>query len=126
MNADEVIQRLCKLHDEVWRQISDGTDPADCFCGKGGFWGSTSYGGTFEQGYRNSGKALEFIEQAVREKLRPTQETSSARPEHVAAHDCACAECVAAEVRCTCKDFPGADEFCTAHSTPNRRVNDGN
>jgi hypothetical protein len=48
------------------------------------------------------------------------QETSSARPEHVAAHDCACAECVAAEVRCTCKDFPGADEFCTAHSTPNR------
>jgi hypothetical protein len=24
------------------------------------------------------------------------------------------------ERRCTCKDFPGADEFCTAHSTSNR------
>lgn len=57
---------------------------------------------------------------------RSVKETPSARPEHVAAHDCACAECVAAEPtkpkvrqnyaqRCTCKDYPGADEFCTAH-----------
>lgn len=37
------------------------------------------------------------------------------RPAHTGAHDCACAECVEDDVRCTCKDFPGADEFCTAH-----------
>lgn len=45
-------------------------------------------------------------------------EETGARPEHVAAHDCACAACVAAERRCSCKDFPGADEFCTAHKAP--------
>lgn len=63
--------------------------------------------------------ALEFTGDDVRPVvIQPTQETRPAptsRPEHVAAHDCACAECVADERRCTCKDYPGADEFCTAH-----------
>lgn len=87
MDATEIIERLCSLQEEVWKQINDGCDSADCFCGKGGFWGSEGYGGTFAEGYRNSGKALEFIEQAVREKLewrklqaqhRAAQETRAA------------------------------------------------
>lgn len=69
LSAQEIIERLCKLQDEVWNQISNGLDSADCFCGKGGFWQSKDYGGTFEQGYRNAGEPLEFIEKAVREKL---------------------------------------------------------
>lgn len=70
MDAQEIIERLCKLQQEVWDAGHSGEcDSADCFCGKGGFWASKSYGGRFEQGYRNDGKCLEFIEQAVREKL---------------------------------------------------------
>lgn len=74
LNAQEVIERLCKLQGEVWNQISTGLDSADCFCRNGGFWGSETYGGTFEQGYRNDGDALEFIEEAVREKLAAMRE----------------------------------------------------
>lgn len=69
MDAKEVIERLCKLQAEVVQQVQTVDDSADCFCGKSGFWGSEGYGGTFAEGYRNSGKALEFIEQATREKL---------------------------------------------------------
>lgn len=68
MEASEVIERLCKLQAEVCIQIGRG-EAADCFCGKGGFWGAEGYDGTHEGGYRNDGKALEFIEAAVREKL---------------------------------------------------------
>jgi hypothetical protein len=69
MNANEIIERLCALQQEVVdRHIGYGAG-SDCFCGKGGFWKSEGYGGTFEDGYRNSGEALEFIEAAVREKL---------------------------------------------------------
>lgn len=75
MNADEVIERLCKLQQEVQEHL--GFDySADCFCGKGGFWKAEGYGGTFEQGYRNDGKALEFIENAVRQALQ-TKESGS-------------------------------------------------
>lgn len=69
LSAADVIERLCKLQAEVYERTSDGCNAADCFCGKGGFWGTKSYGGTFEEGYRNDGKALEFIERAVREAL---------------------------------------------------------
>lgn len=69
MDANEIIERLCALQQEVVDKHLGYGDSADCFCGKGGFWKSQGYGGTFEQGYRNSGKALEFIENAVREKL---------------------------------------------------------
>lgn len=64
-----------------------------------------------------------FFNRRARKETRPAP---TSRPEHVAAHDCACAECVPAEPikakvrqnyaqRCSCNDYPGADEFCTAH-----------
>lgn len=65
LRAQDIIDRLCLLQEEVFRHLGD-VNAADCFCGKGGFWRSDSYGGTFEQGYRNDGKALAFIENAVR------------------------------------------------------------
>lgn len=68
LSADDVIERLCNLQAEVQAAFCHNT-AADCFCGKDGFWGSEGYGGTLEEGYRNEGKALEFIEQAVRKEL---------------------------------------------------------
>jgi hypothetical protein len=69
MEAKEVIERFCKLQSEV-QDVLGWDNAADCFCGKGGLWGMDSYGGAFESGYRNDGEALEFIEDAVREKLK--------------------------------------------------------
>lgn len=75
-NSSEAIERLCKLQAEVWHAHVVDSDSADCFCGGGGFWPKPGrrtqpgdYDGTFENGYRNDGKCIEFIEQAVREKL---------------------------------------------------------
>lgn len=68
LSSQQVIERLCRLQALVFEKAS-GMDESDCFCGKGGFWGVADYGGTFEQGYRNDGRALKFIEEAVREKL---------------------------------------------------------
>lgn len=69
MNANEVIERLCALQQEVVDRYIGYEVSSDCFCEKGGFWKCEGDAGTFEQGYRNSGDALEFIESAVREKL---------------------------------------------------------
>jgi len=73
MDANEVIERLCSLQAEVHSHIGYGF-AADCFCGKGGLWGTEGYGGTVYEGYRNDGKVLEFIEAAVREKLASLKE----------------------------------------------------
>lgn len=68
MEAQEAIERLCKLQSEVQSKL--GFDhAADCFCRRSGFWNIEGYGGTFEDGYRNDGEAIDFIEAAVREKL---------------------------------------------------------
>jgi len=75
LSADDVIWRLCVLQAEVFNHLPD-SDSADCFCGKSGFWGTEGYGGTFDKGYRNSGKCLEFIENAVREKLAAAPNTT--------------------------------------------------
>lgn len=69
LDSKQIIKRLCELQALVYRSIGDEVLPADCFCGEAGFWGSEGYDGTHEGGYRNSGFALQFIEQAVREKL---------------------------------------------------------
>lgn len=69
MESTEAIERLCKLQSEVQERVIGYGHSADCFCGKGGFWGCDGYDGSFEGGYRNDGKAIEFIESAVREKL---------------------------------------------------------
>lgn len=69
LTSQAVIERLCALTEEVHRVIGQGS-ASDCFCGKGGYWGTSSYGGTWEQGYRNDGHTLGFIERVVREKLK--------------------------------------------------------
>lgn len=71
LSAGDVVERLCALQSEVANYLDDWSSAADCFCGRGGFWNATSgYGGTFEEGYRNDGKALEFIERVVREAIK--------------------------------------------------------
>lgn len=75
MEAKEVIERFCKLQRLAAEQVGF-VYAADCFCQQSGFWGAQGYGGTFDTGYRNDGKALEFIEQAVREKIE--RETANA------------------------------------------------
>lgn len=64
-SASYVKERLCKLM--AWAvQHSGGFQFAsDCFCGQGGYWWSDQYGGTFEDGYRNEGKAVMWIESAA-------------------------------------------------------------
>jgi hypothetical protein len=75
MESKEIISRLCKLQKEVHSHL--GSDhSADCFCGEGGFWDVPGYEGTYEKGYRNDGACLEFIEQAVREKLKKENNTT--------------------------------------------------
>lgn len=69
IDADEIIERLCKLQGEVYRMVLDNEGSADCFCGKSGFWKCEGYSGTFNSGYRNDGEALEFIENAVRNDI---------------------------------------------------------
>lgn len=76
MDANEIIERLCALQQEVVDQHTGYGMGSDCFCGKSGFWNSEGYGGTFAEGYRNSGAALEFIEAAVHEKLNSIKLTS--------------------------------------------------
>ena len=68
MEAKEAIQRLCELQKNV-REHLGFNDAADCFCGESGFWKTEGYDGTFDGGYRNDGKAIKFIEEAVREKI---------------------------------------------------------
>lgn len=68
LSADDVIERLCKLQADVQDALGY-QHSADCFCGRGGFWDVKGYGGTFDDGYRNDGKALEFIERVVRKAL---------------------------------------------------------
>jgi hypothetical protein len=58
------------------------------------------------------------VERYSRKETRPAPDDRWIQHEHTAAHDCACRDCVAAETsvtRCSCKDFPGSDQFCTAH-----------
>lgn len=74
LTSGDVIERLCKLQREVFEKIGANCT-ADCFCGRSGFWVSGGdYDGTYEHGYRNDGRVLEFIEQAVREKLAQRSE----------------------------------------------------
>ena len=69
MEAQEVIERFCQLQALVQECLGDYEHAADCFCGKSGYWDQEGYGGTYAEGYRNEGTALEFIEAAVKEKL---------------------------------------------------------
>lgn len=66
MKHTEAIARLCKLQSDVAAHIGD-VSAADCFCGQSGFWNLPGYNP--ENDYRNDGNAIEFIEQAVNEKI---------------------------------------------------------
>lgn len=71
MTRQKVLERLCKLQEKVMNNIQSNPigweSPADCFCKQGGFWNCENYK---DEDYRNDGKALEFIEDAVKEKLK--------------------------------------------------------
>ncbi len=86
LSQEQVIERFCRLTEEVVREVLGFKQPNDCFCGHGGFWGSEGYGGTYEKGYRNSGQALEFIEAAVREKIRQIKEREVAKGNNGGCH----------------------------------------
>lgn len=81
MNANDIIERLCILQSEVAGHL-EHIERTDCFCGKSGFWGRIQgYDGTVEHGYRNDGKALEFIEAAVKEKIEKIEREIQAHDE---------------------------------------------
>jgi hypothetical protein len=67
MTHTEVIERLCKLQSEAAGHVGHEY-AADCFCGKSGYWDTKEY--RPDRDYRNDGKALDFIESAVREKIK--------------------------------------------------------
>lgn len=58
--AHAIIRRLCALQAHVCSQALGYDHAADCFCGDEGFWPLES-----ADDYRNDGKAIEFIEDAV-------------------------------------------------------------
>lgn len=68
MPRREIIKRFCILQSEVWRAVIDPIHASDCFCRQGGFWKSDSHARD-EDGVRNDGQALEWIERVVREAL---------------------------------------------------------
>lgn len=76
IEAKDAIERLCKLQGVVTEHIGYEY-AADCFCGGGGFWGAKDYDGTFKNGYRNDGAALEYIEKAVAEKMARDRDEGS-------------------------------------------------
>lgn len=64
--AAEAIERFCKLQMQVNTFVFDHEHAADCFCGQGGFWRD---GAVDPDGYRNELRAVEWIENVVRERL---------------------------------------------------------
>jgi hypothetical protein len=78
LSAQDIVTRLCGLQASLYAELPN-VETADCFCQKGGFWGTENYGGTFAEGYRNDGVALRFIEEAVREKLQRMDKGTDAK-----------------------------------------------
>lgn len=77
MTRKEIVDRYCLLASEVWAATIDPIHPNDCFCTSGGFWGSPSYS---DEGFRNDGQALEFIERVVRAELARLEAEKPAEP----------------------------------------------
>ncbi len=74
LDSKDVIEQYCLLQEEV-ATFFDHEHAADCFCGKGGFWGSEDFDGSFEEGYRNDMEVFKFIQEAVREKIKAIKKT---------------------------------------------------
>ncbi|HVT36320.1 MAG TPA: hypothetical protein VHE37_12075 [Nevskiaceae bacterium] len=66
-SADYARQRLCQLQEFAHQQVGM-QHSCDCCCGHGGFWRdkNSRYGGTFAEGYRNDGAAIQWLEIAAR------------------------------------------------------------
>lgn len=75
LEAIQVIERLCKLNSEVAKYFGYSF-ASDCFCGKGAYSEEKEIKDlTYENGYRNDGTSLQFIENTVREKLKKLGKT---------------------------------------------------
>lgn len=65
----EYIGRLCRLQQDVAEQVLGYDESYDCICGEGGFWHLDNTWPEPNIHWSNSGVAVEFIEQAVAEKI---------------------------------------------------------
>lgn len=65
-HPSQPIEELCKLQAEVAGTVFNHETPADCFCG-------TRQGLVDSGCWRNSGKTIEYIKQAVAEKMEREQ-----------------------------------------------------
>lgn len=68
LDCADVIELFCKLQEQV-NVAFNHEHSADCFCGRGGYWKTHDYDGTFRNGYRNDLHAFEFIQRATRTAL---------------------------------------------------------
>jgi hypothetical protein len=77
IDREKVVKRLCMLSGGILNTVYGYHIPGDCFCGENQkTW-------TWEDGYRYDEKVIEFIEDAVREKIaaefdHPEQENNNA------------------------------------------------
>lgn len=58
MNRQESIEHACQTVGLAYRSMADYSNPSDCFCNTPNGWN-----------YQNAGEVLEFVRQAVIEKL---------------------------------------------------------
>lgn len=71
LNAIETIERLCSLSSKVLGHLGY-KNACDCFCGMGGLNREKNVdikALTYENGYRNDGIVLQYIEKAVMQKI---------------------------------------------------------
>ena len=72
LTRNEVIGRLCQLQAKVCHELLGADHPNDCFCF------DREMGGRPTEHFVNSGKALEYIEQAVGVALADDKEVQAA------------------------------------------------
>jgi hypothetical protein len=70
-NRQEAIARLCALQREITDAVLGYDEPNDCFCADASRGGNPDPPGYWQ----SSGKAIEFIEEAVHEKIARYKES---------------------------------------------------
>jgi hypothetical protein len=71
MNARDVIEKFCEINQRVSAYLGN-QENAKCFCGsawQGGLLEGVEREGLEENGYKHDGKTIEFVHQAVTEKM---------------------------------------------------------
>lgn len=63
------IRRLCRLQESITAEVLGHDLSHDCICGEGGFWHLDDTWPQPNHYWSNDGAAIEFIEQAVAEKI---------------------------------------------------------